>query len=443
MRAARGRGAEQRLRSMARRADARRGRLPRHSGRRNGWRPSRRPACRARSSTSCTSAFAAAAKACRRCRRSSRRAAWSRRGKSGSTKPRAWLKQEMETWRSATSPTPASRSDEWRIARRLKIGILLGDDIGLEVVPECVKVMKAAAARDRPRHRMAASCRSARPGTSARQHAADGHRGDAARARRLDHGPDRPQRLSARRPDLGDAAGAQEVRPVRGAAARRCRIPTIAVGPQGRRHRVPARADRGHALFRDGGRRPAASSGPTTTSPSPCASSPARDRTASRARRSRSPARASARRSRPRTRSRSIASPAACSPRNAARSRSDYPDVAFEEMMIDSIAMKLVTEPQRFDVVVTTNQFGDILTDIGAGLVGGLGPRARPVRRREAGDGAGDPRLGARHFRAQHRQSLCHDHVRADAARLARPQAQRAEGDVAAASRIAGGGRPR
>jgi 3-isopropylmalate dehydrogenase len=51
----------------------------------------------------------------------------------------------------------------------------------------------------------------------------------------------------------------------------------------------------------------------------------------------------------------------------------DYPDVAFEELMIDSIATKLVTEPQRFDVVVTTNQFGDILTDIGAGLVGGLG----------------------------------------------------------------------
>jgi 3-isopropylmalate dehydrogenase len=51
----------------------------------------------------------------------------------------------------------------------------------------------------------------------------------------------------------------------------------------------------------------------------------------------------------------------------------DYPDVAFEEMMIDSIAMKLVVAPQQFDVVVTTNQFGDILTDIGAGLVGGLG----------------------------------------------------------------------
>jgi 3-isopropylmalate dehydrogenase len=51
----------------------------------------------------------------------------------------------------------------------------------------------------------------------------------------------------------------------------------------------------------------------------------------------------------------------------------DYPDVELEEMMIDSTSMKLVMDPQRFDVVVTTNQFGDILTDIGAGLVGGLG----------------------------------------------------------------------
>jgi 3-isopropylmalate dehydrogenase len=51
----------------------------------------------------------------------------------------------------------------------------------------------------------------------------------------------------------------------------------------------------------------------------------------------------------------------------------EYPDVEFDEVLIDSISMKLVTNPQRFDVIVTTNQFGDILTDIGAGLVGGLG----------------------------------------------------------------------
>ena len=51
----------------------------------------------------------------------------------------------------------------------------------------------------------------------------------------------------------------------------------------------------------------------------------------------------------------------------------DYPDVEFEEELIDTISMKLVMTPQQFDVVVTTNQFGDILTDIGAGLAGGLG----------------------------------------------------------------------
>lgn len=51
----------------------------------------------------------------------------------------------------------------------------------------------------------------------------------------------------------------------------------------------------------------------------------------------------------------------------------EYPDVEFEESMIDTISMKLVMAPQQYDVVVTSNQFGDILSDIGAGLVGGLG----------------------------------------------------------------------
>ncbi|MCF8477774.1 MAG: isocitrate/isopropylmalate dehydrogenase family protein [Pseudolabrys sp.] len=51
----------------------------------------------------------------------------------------------------------------------------------------------------------------------------------------------------------------------------------------------------------------------------------------------------------------------------------EFPDVTFEEAMIDTISMKLVMAPQQYDVVVTSNQFGDILTDIGAGLVGGLG----------------------------------------------------------------------
>jgi 3-isopropylmalate dehydrogenase len=50
-----------------------------------------------------------------------------------------------------------------------------------------------------------------------------------------------------------------------------------------------------------------------------------------------------------------------------------YPDVEYTEFNIDTICAHLVMEPQQFDVIVTTNQFGDILTDLGAGLVGGLG----------------------------------------------------------------------
>ena len=51
----------------------------------------------------------------------------------------------------------------------------------------------------------------------------------------------------------------------------------------------------------------------------------------------------------------------------------EYPDCTLNEVLVDGFAMKLVMRPQQFDVVVTTNQFGDILTDEGAGLVGGLG----------------------------------------------------------------------
>lgn len=51
----------------------------------------------------------------------------------------------------------------------------------------------------------------------------------------------------------------------------------------------------------------------------------------------------------------------------------DYPDIIFETRVVDTFAMNLVMKPQDFDVVVTTNMFGDILTDEAAGLVGGLG----------------------------------------------------------------------
>jgi len=50
-----------------------------------------------------------------------------------------------------------------------------------------------------------------------------------------------------------------------------------------------------------------------------------------------------------------------------------YPDIAFDDMIVDATAMKLVIAPERFDVIVTMNLFGDILSDLTAGLVGGLG----------------------------------------------------------------------
>jgi 3-isopropylmalate dehydrogenase len=51
----------------------------------------------------------------------------------------------------------------------------------------------------------------------------------------------------------------------------------------------------------------------------------------------------------------------------------EYPDVTVDEVIVDTMAMRLVRDPQSFDVIVTTNMFGDILTDEAAGLVGGLG----------------------------------------------------------------------
>ncbi|MGN6549586.1 MAG: isocitrate/isopropylmalate dehydrogenase family protein [Pararhizobium sp.] len=51
----------------------------------------------------------------------------------------------------------------------------------------------------------------------------------------------------------------------------------------------------------------------------------------------------------------------------------DFPDVEIDEVIVDTMAMRLIRDPQSFDTVVTTNMFGDILTDEAAGLVGGLG----------------------------------------------------------------------
>ncbi len=51
----------------------------------------------------------------------------------------------------------------------------------------------------------------------------------------------------------------------------------------------------------------------------------------------------------------------------------EYPEVTFNDMIVDNTAMQMVLRPAIFDIIVTTNLFGDILSDLASGLVGGLG----------------------------------------------------------------------
>ena len=53
--------------------------------------------------------------------------------------------------------------------------------------------------------------------------------------------------------------------------------------------------------------------------------------------------------------------------------RPDYPSVEFRKYLVDAVAARMVTHPQTLDVMVTSNLFGDILTDIGSAISGSLG----------------------------------------------------------------------
>lgn len=57
----------------------------------------------------------------------------------------------------------------------------------------------------------------------------------------------------------------------------------------------------------------------------------------------------------------------------ATRVSKEYPDIQFEERIVDNMCMQLVQKPELYDVLVLPNLYGDIISDLGAGLVGGLG----------------------------------------------------------------------
>ena len=84
----------------------------------------------------------------------------------------------------------------------------------------------------------------------------------------------------------------------------------------------------------------------------------------------------------------------------------EYPDVATAYNHVDAACIYFVQDPQRYDVIVTDNLFGDILTDLGGAVSGGIGfavvgqPQPRPHRPVDVRAGA---RLGPRHRRARAR----------------------------------------
>ena len=51
----------------------------------------------------------------------------------------------------------------------------------------------------------------------------------------------------------------------------------------------------------------------------------------------------------------------------------EYPNIQYDEMIIDAGSMRLVQDPSRFDILLTENLYGDVISDLCAGLVGGLG----------------------------------------------------------------------
>ena len=83
----------------------------------------------------------------------------------------------------------------------------------------------------------------------------------------------------------------------------------------------------------------------------------------------------------------------------------DYPDVELEHVLVDTAAMQLVTAPERFDVILTENTFGDILSDEAErGHRRARARRLRQPRRRRPGDLRAGARLGTRHRRPRDRQ---------------------------------------
>ena len=110
-------------------------------------------------------------------------------------------------------------------------------------------------------------------------------------------------------------------------------------------------------------------------------------------------------------------SPATSGSARSTRSRAEYPDVATAYNHVDAACIYFVQDPGRYDVIVTDNLFGDILTDLGGAVAGGIGRAAsaqpQPGPHRPVAVRAG-PRLGARHRRHRAGRSAGRDRLGRD-----------------------------
>ena len=179
--------------------------------------------------------------------------------------------------------------------------------------------------------------------------------------------PDAPrpeQGLLGLRKGLGLYAN---LRPVQPSPVARAREPA-APRPH-RRHRPArrARADRRHLLRREGARATTAPSTPATTR-SPRSSASRESRSSSAPARGGDGARVS-----PRSTRQTCSRPRGCGARPSRASRAEFADVELDHLLVDNAAMQLVSDPSRFDVILTENMFGDILSDESAMLTGSLG----------------------------------------------------------------------
>ena len=72
-----------------------------------------------------------------------------------------------------------------------------------------------------------------------------------------------------------------------------------------------------------------------------------------------------------------------------------HPEIEFEDRIIDNLCNQLVSRPEEYDVIVLPNLYGDIVSDLGAGMIGGLGLAPGRQHRHDGRDLRGHPRLGA------------------------------------------------